>query len=156
MAKNFVRNKDRLMRKLAALHPTIANELNLMNKAAAEQMAEYARQFVPVKTGKLKESIVVTPPGETPPPYSQGGVQGRPVPDNAYAVSAGNSGVRTAHLVEYGTTPHTLGGFFEGAEHPGSRARPFFWPAYRITKRKHKRESAKALTKAIKKVAGIQ
>lgn len=143
------------MRKLAALHPTIATELNAMNKAAAEKMAEYARQFVPVRTGALKESIVVTPPGETPPPYSQGGVQGQPVPENAYAVSAGNKAVRIAHLVEYGSNPHVLGGFFEGAQHPGSRARPFFWPAYRITKRAHRKESNKALTKAIKKVAGM-
>lgn len=35
-----------------------------------------------------------------------------------------------AHLVEFGTAPHVLGGRFEGAMHPGTAPQPFARPAW--------------------------
>lgn len=66
-------------------------------KATMRQLAETSRD-----TGDLINSIAVTGPGETTPPYSQpGGSQ--VVGETSVAVTVGNSGVRYAHLVEYGT-----------------------------------------------------
>jgi HK97 gp10 family phage protein len=74
--------------------------------------------LVPVRTGHLRDSIVVTPPGETTPAYATGG--STTVPENKVAISAGNTAVRYAHLVEFGTEK--------------AHAQPFFWPAYRLFK----------------------
>lgn len=97
----------------AELRRQIAPEL----VAAAEDMAGDMRRFAPEDTGALIASVEVTGPGQQTPAYSQpGGSQ--VVPDNAVAITAGNSDVRYPHLVEYGT-----------ADTP---AQPFFWPAFRL------------------------
>lgn len=146
------RKKDRLLKKLGSLHPALLEALEKANRQAADDMVDLAQHFAPVKTGKLKDSIVATPPGQVPPSYSQGH-DGGAVPQGAYAVSAGNSEVRYAHLVEFGSAPHIAGGIFKGAEHPGASPQPFFWPAYRSIRRKMRGRAGRAIGKAIKAVA---
>lgn len=148
-----VRNKDRLFKKLGELQPATFEVIKSSNRQAAEEMAQTARSFAPVKTGRLRDSIVVTGPGGTPPGHSQGGGAG-PVPEGSYAVSAGNSGVRYGHLVEFGTQPHPNEGMFPGTENPGAKAQPFFWPAWRLVRKGLRAKTTRALNKAVKKVAG--
>lgn len=148
--KFTVRNKDKLFKKLGRLVPAVIDAVDGANHQAADEMADMARRLVKRKTGKLAATITVTPPGGVPPAYSQGG-GGGPVPPGSYAVSAGDKGVRTAHLVEFGTKPHIAGGKFAGAQHPGSAPQPFFWPAYRATKRKHKGRVSRAINGGVKK-----
>lgn len=143
-----IRNKDRLLRKLGALSPRLKGAITEGNRESAHEMVALAKDFVPVKTGKLRESIVATGPGQTTPSYSAGGAM--QVPDGAYAVTAGDRGVRTAHLIEYGTKPHINAGKFAMTQHPGTRAQPFFWPAYRFIRRKMRARISKALGRAIK------
>jgi len=150
MAK--IRNKDRLFKKLGMLHPALFETIEEANHQAADEMVEYAQAFVPKKSGKLRDSIVATPPGQVPPSYSQGGGHA-PVPQGAYAVSAGNTAVRYAHLVEFGTKPHPQGGMFKGTQHPGTPPSPFFWPSYRLVRRKHRGRCGRALGKAVKAIA---
>ena len=96
---------------------------------AMQAMAEPSR-----KTGALIDSIAFTTAGNTTPPYSQpGGSQ--VVPDNAVVVTAGNSAVRYAHFVEYGTSR--------------SHAEPFFWPAYRALQATLAAEIKAAVHKAL-------
>jgi hypothetical protein len=74
------------------------------------------------------------------------------VPEGAFAVSAGNGKVRYAHLVEYGTKPHVNQGRFPGTQNPGARRQPFFWPAYRIVRKKMRARANKALKAAASQV----
>ena len=69
-------------------------------------------------------------------------------------VTAGNSKVRYPHLVEYGTRPHVNAGMFPGTEHPGTQAQPYFWPSFRLLRKRFRGRMTRAMNKAIKKVAG--
>lgn len=99
-------------------------------QAAMRRLAETSRD-----TGALIDSITVTGPGETTPPYSQPGGS-KVVPENAVAVTVGNTDVRYPHLVEYGTTK--------------AHAQPFFWPAFRLYRKRITRRINRAINKAIK------
>ncbi|ABN75401.1 HK97-gp10 family putative phage morphogenesis protein [Cereibacter sphaeroides] len=98
----------------------------------AEQMAATMRAITPKDTGDLAGSIAVTGPGEATPAYSQPGGS-MMVGENQAAVTVGNSDVRYAHLVEYGTTKN--------------EAKPFFWPAVRL----HRAKAAAAIKRAVAK-----
>lgn len=151
--KVSVRKKDELLRKLGKLAPATFDAVANANRQSADEMVDQARSLVPVRSGKLRDSIVATGPGGVPPAYSQGGGPGV-VPEGSYAVSAGNGKVRYAHLVEYGTSPHEIGGKFNGAQHPGAKRQPFFWPAYRLIRKKMRGRATRAINKAAKEVAG--
>lgn len=88
---------------------------------SAESIASTQRALAPEDTGALKDSITVTLPGQSTPPYSQPGGN-RVAGDNEIIVTAGNSDVRYPHLVEHGTAH--------------ASAQPFFWPGFRL-QRKH-------------------
>lgn len=145
--KVTVRGKDELLRRLGALAPSAEKELAAASMTSGQEMVALARSYVPVRTGALRDSIVLTPPGGTPPAFSQGT---RIVPPAAVMVTAGNTRVRYSHLVEFGTRAHIAGGQFAGAEIPGAPAQPFFWPAYRLTSRRHRSRAGRALGKSIK------
>lgn len=150
--KVTVRNKDRLFRKLRDLAPEIQKELGEANAKSAHEMVAIAQSLVPVSTGKLRESIVATPPGELPPAYSQGGTNAQA--SSSWMVSAGNSAVRYGHLVEFGARAHKAGGMFEGADHPGAPAQPFFFPAYRLIRKRMRARASRAINRAVKRIAG--
>ena len=90
-------------------------------------------------TGALIESIAVTMPGETTPSYSQPGGS-RVAGDTEVIVSAGNADVRYAHLVEYGTAK--------------AEAQPYFWPAFRLLKKRLQNRIKRATKKAVKEAWG--
>lgn len=147
-----VRRKDELLRKLGQLAPATGKALAEANKQSADEMVSLARSFAPVRSGKLRDSIVATPAGGTPPAHSQGGGAGV-VPEGAVAVSAGNSSVRYASHVEHGTSPHDNEGRFKGTQHPGAKRQPFFFPAYRLIRKKMRSRASRSINKAIKEVA---
>jgi HK97 gp10 family phage protein len=97
---------------------------------AIKQLAETSRD-----TGALIDSIQMTPGGQSTPPYSQPGGS-MIVPDNAVAVTVGNEKVRYPHLVEYGTSKMA--------------AEPFFWPAYRLLKKRMANRIKRSISKAVK------
>jgi len=112
-----------------AVQPALAKSGDEL-AGAMKTLAETSRD-----TGALIDSIAVTPGGQSTPPYSQPGGQ-RVVPENAVAVTAGNSKVRYAHLVEYGTTKMA--------------AEPFFWPAYRLLKKRLQSRIKRSIGKAVR------
>lgn len=116
---------------------------------SADELADMQRRLSPVDDGDLRESITVTPPGATTPPYSQPGGSKTAGPLQAI-VTAGNSKVRYAHLVEFGAAPHIAGGIFAGAQHPGAPAQPFFWPSYRVLRKRIKNRTSRTIRKAIR------
>lgn len=115
------------------------------------------------KPGALRDSIVATFGGDAPKYAafrSRRQKKGRHStiiqdkdPDMSVTITAGNSQVRYAHLVEFGTAPHKVGGMFEGAMHPGTAPQPFFYPAYRLNKRKIKSRINRAIKRALQEGA---
>lgn len=125
-----------LKRRLDAIPKEIKDELQKTLLKQANDLADSMRQLAPEDTGALKESITVTPGGQSTPPYSQPGGE-HVVPENAVAVTAGDEGVRYPHLVEYGVAH--------------ADAQPYFWPAYRSHRRRIKNAISRAIPRAIKK-----
>jgi len=104
---------------------------------AAEKMADTMRTLAPHQTGALIDSIAVTGPGESTPAYSQPGGSSL-VPENAVKITVGNSAVRYAHLVEFGTA--------------NAPAQPFFWPGFRLSRGTAEKIIKRAILKAIRGV----
>lgn len=127
----------RLQKRLEAIPKAVVAAVRpALEKSGAElvgamkQLAETSRD-----TGDLIDSIEMTTAGRSTPPYSQpGGSQ--VVPPNAVMVTAGNEDVRYPHLVEYGSTK--------------AHAQPFFWPAYRLLKRRMTNRIKRSVSKAVR------
>ena len=127
---------SRVKKRLAAIPKEVKEAVQPSLMRQANQMANTMRRFAPVDTGALRESITVTPGGQSTPPYSQPGGS-MTVPENAVAITVGNSDVRYGHLVEYGTSK--------------TKAQPFFWPAARLHNKKAKTAIKSAIRRAVKK-----
>jgi HK97 gp10 family phage protein len=112
---------DRMNRRFAAVLRNVKEVVEPALVKGAEEIAATQRQLAPEDTGALKDSITVTPPGGTTPPYSQPGGS-RTAKENEAIVTAGNTDVRYPHLVEHGTSQ--------------SPAQPFFWPGFRLTRKR--------------------
>lgn len=112
-----------------ALRPALIKAGHLIADAQ-ETLAESSRD-----TGALIDSISVTLPGRSTPPYSQPGGS-RVAGETEVIVTVGDADVRYAHLVEFGTSH--------------SEAEPFFWPGYRLTRDEAKRILSRAAKKAVK------
>ena len=127
---------SRLKRRLAAIPQEVKDAVQHSLNRQANQMAGTMRSFAPVDTGDLKDSIAVTPAGQQTPAYSQPGGS-MTVPENAVAITVGNSDVRYGHLVEYGTAH--------------AHAQPFFWPTVRLQKKRAQKAIKSAVSRAVRK-----
>ena len=131
---------SRLKKRLKAIPQDVreATVPSLMKNANA--IANTMRQLAPddpaTDAPDLNSSIAVTGPGEQTPEYSQPG-GAMTVPENAVAITAGNTDVRYPHLQEYSNSKH--------------EAQPFFWPAFRLHKKKAERSIKGAIGRAVKK-----
>jgi HK97 gp10 family phage protein len=103
--------------------------------ASAEEMQGMMKHLAPEDSGDLKDSIAVTTAGHSTPPYSQPGGS-MVVPENAVAITVGNHAVRYAHLPEYGTAK--------------AAAQPYFWPSFRLLKKRATNRIKRAISKAVK------
>ncbi|UIJ96238.1 HK97 gp10 family phage protein [Sinorhizobium meliloti] len=102
---------------------------------SARRVAVAQRLAAPEDTGALKRSIAITAPGETTPPYSQPG--GSHIADkHEVIITAGNSDVRYAHLVEHGTAE--------------TEAQPFFLNTFHQMRAREQRLIKRAGMKAIR------
>jgi HK97 gp10 family phage protein len=150
-----VRNVDRLKRKLRAMAPAAKAEIQKALVQSGDEIADVARTLAPKKSGALARSI--------------GATLGQYVPDNSnvrgvaatggghdlsVTVHAGDEEAYYAAFVEFGTAPHRQkSNPFNGGEHPGAKATPFFFPAYRLGKKRAKSRISRAMNRAAKKVA---
>lgn len=148
----MVQGLEKLSRKLRSIPPAAKAAAKKAVVDGAEEVAAMQRRLVPVADGDLKDSIAVTPPGGTTPPYSQPGGSRTAGPEQAL-ITAGNTKVRYPHLVEYGTKAHIAGGLFEGAQIPDIPAQPYFWPAWRALRSRVKGRITRSIKKAIKDAA---
>lgn len=126
---------DRLNRRFAAVMKNVREVVQPTLVQGAEEIAATQRQLAPEDTGDLKDSITVTPPGGTTPPYSRPGGS-RVAKQNEAIVTAGGTDVRYPHLVEHGTSQ--------------SPAQPFFWPGFRLTRTRAQNRIKRSIRKAVR------
>ena len=125
----------RLQKRFEAIPKRVREAVQPALIQSGDELVGRMRALAPEDSGDLKRSIVATPPGQATPPYSQpGGSQ--VAAENQVLVTAGNAKVRYPHLVEY------------GAAH--APAQPYFWPAYRLTRKRIANRVKRAMRKAIK------
>ncbi len=126
---------QRLSRRLEAIPRNVRAAVAPALIKAGGDLANMQRILAPRDTGALQDSIAVTGPGQQTPPYSQpgGSTLAR---ENQVLVTVGNNDVRYPHLVEYGTAD--------------TAAQPYFWPAYRLMKKKLANRIKSAIRKAVK------
>jgi HK97 gp10 family phage protein len=126
---------QRLARRLAAIPKSVKKAVEPALRQSGEELVSSMRNLAPKDTHALEQSIKYTMPGNSTPAYSQPGgstVAG----ENQVLVTAGNTDVRYPHLVEYGTAE--------------AAAQPFFWPAYRLKKKRLSSRIKRAIGKAVK------
>lgn len=125
----------RFQRRMAAIPKAVREAVQPALIKSGDELAGVMRQLAPEDTGDLEKSIAVTPAGSATPPYSQPGGS-TVVPENAVAVTVGNSDVRYPHLVEFGTTK--------------TPAQPFFWPAFRLLRKRISNRVKRSVGKAVR------
>lgn len=149
MAK--VKGRDRLRYVLTKLPKETRLALRAAILSAADDVANMQKRLVPVKTGKLRDSIKVTPGDQDAPRYSQLRSKRQfPDPYLAAIISVGNTDVRYGHLVEFGTAPHVNEGRFPGTINPGTPPRPYFYPGYRASKKRAQNKINRAARQGIR------
>ena len=141
---------DRKMKRM----PDVAKQLiqDAMSQGA-DEIIDMMKRLVPVDNGDLRDSIGWT--WGKKPKYAQAiaAMKSAMAGDLTITIYAGNSKVRYAHLVEFGTAPHINGGMFAGTQNPGVKASPFFFVSWRANRKKVKSRIRRAITKAAKQVA---
>ncbi|HEV7285919.1 MAG TPA: HK97-gp10 family putative phage morphogenesis protein [Kaistia sp.] len=125
----------RLRKRLAAIPAQVKAATQPALLKQAEAMATTMRALAPEDSGDLKDSITVTPAGQSTPAYSQPGGS-LVVPENAVAVTVGDADVRYPHLIEHGTTK--------------MHAQPYFWPSVRLHRKKAQAAIKRAIGKAVR------
>ena len=146
-------NRDRLLAKMARLPPEVRSAIKQAIAQSADELTDAIKRLAPKKTGKLRDSVTQTWGGGKVAHASLSAGAGKGDPDLTVTITAGNGAVRYAHLVEFGTAPHVNGGKFAGSEHPGAKAQPFFYPAYRAYKKRIKGRITRATTRAARSAA---
>jgi len=145
-----------LRRQLDGLRARAAPAMKAALLVAADRIVQRQRSLAPVRRGKLRASIVAS--DGAAPKYASLTTGSRSRASGDFVViSAGNSGVRYAHLVEFGAKPHSLAkgarvaaGSLQdrGPRHPGTRPQPFFFPGYRAERRAAKALIAREMRRA--------
>lgn len=145
---------DRLNRKLTKAIPAAAYRRvkEALEESANEAVAAMKR-LAPVDDGDLQMSISWTwgdaPKGALAIATSKASADGMRI-----TIYAGGGDAFYARFVEFGTAPHVNGGLYAGSKHPGTRAQPFFFPGWRMVRRKVKGRVTRNIKRAIKEAAG--
>ena len=154
MAK--VQNRDRLLKKLADLPTKTRAAIKPAIQQGADEIVAMQKRLVPKRSHNLERSIKSVSGNYTPDNANVRGVGGGGKggdPDLTVHVVAGDAKAWYARLVEFGTAPHINGGKFKGTQHPGAKARPYFYPAVRALRRRVKSRITRATKKAAQQVA---
>jgi len=155
-----------LDRKLKRLPDAAREEMREAIGKAADEIVAMAKSLVPAGSGGRAGSKKASAHGALRD--SIGWTWGRPprgsitlgkvaasqlATDLTATIFAGNNEAFYARWAEFGTAPHTVGGKFAGAKHPGTTAQPFFYPAYRANRKTAGRLIRAGQRRAAKKVA---
>lgn len=146
-----MQGREKLLSRLKAIQGAPRKAARAALETGAKQIVDAAKALVPVDGGALRDSIGYTF-GKFEAGYKNGLKAGGGVddPDLSVTIHAGSKEAYYASFVEFGTSPHDLGGKFKGASHPGTAERPFFFPAYRANLKSVKSRVSRAMRKAIR------
>ncbi len=134
MTDNDQASWDKFRARMQAIPKAVRQQCEPALIKSANELANSMKDKAPKRTGRLADSITVTKPNETTPPYSQPG--GSATAEELEAiVTVGNSDVRYPHLVEYGTSKMP--------------AQPFFWPSARELQKRIKGRLKRTIKKAV-------
>lgn len=132
---------------LRKLKPAIRQEIETATERNAKDVADLARRFMPPDvTGALRRSTKAEG-------YSDG-------PAIRWRVVSGDDEAFYARMVEFGTAPGVRGSTAVNAKgrkrtvqrnHPGTPARPYFFPAYRALRKRVKSRLSRGLSRAKKR-----
>lgn len=138
--------RKRFLLKLRRLKPAVRQEIEGATEKNARDVARLAKRLAPIDDGDLKASTKAV--GET---------------DGAairWRVVSGDEVAFYARMVEFGTAPGRRGDTAVNASgrkrtvgrtHPGTRAQPYFFPAYRALRKRLKGRLSRAFTRAKRK-----
>lgn len=147
-------------KRMRAIPQAVRDAVRPAMERSAEEICTIARGLCPVDDGVLKASI-----GWTWGAAPQGSISLGAVSDGSalsITVYAGNDAAFYARWVEFGTAAHALGKGSDlhgtggrrrrqhGTMHPGAAAQPFFFPAYRLGKKRAMNRIKRAIGKAVK------
>lgn len=158
---------DSLMRKLKAITPKAVEKIEKALDQGADEIVATQKQFAPRERGALIRSIRKVKGKYTPDNPNVRGVGGSKSA-TGITIVAGDKTAFYAAFVEFGTAPHKIrpkpGKSLVVAgkvlppdvaiDHPGSKPHPFFYPGYRINKRRVKSRITRAVKAAAKEAAG--
>lgn len=127
-----------LSKRLEAIPQEILDHIRPALMKGGEDIADTMRALAEGSrdSGDLIDSIAVTGPGETTPPYAAGGGK-RTANANQVLITVGGPKARHPHLVEFGTVKMP--------------AQPFFLPGFRIAGPRVMARISRAISAAIKK-----
>ena len=148
MARVYLKGLPQLKAKLVRLKEQTAESVMPAMGKAAQLIVDMMKRQVPVDHGDLRDSIGWTFGDK--PKYAQAITTAR-FGQTRVTIFAGNAKVRYAHLIEFGTAPHTNAGIFAGSENPGARSQPFFFPSYRALRKDAQKIIRLAIRDAVRK-----
>lgn len=160
-----IEGKERLKAKIAAMSPKTRETISKTLGTSARDMVEAAKRFAPVDSGALRNSIGFTFGDYAADNSNVRGVSGGGGHELSVTIHAGDKTAWYASLVEFGTAAHLIKPREEGGslningrqvdqvQHPGGSARPYFYPAYRLTKKQLKSRIRSAVSRAAKEAA---
>lgn len=153
MARSTILGLAKLERKLRRMPEVAKATIKAAMEQGANEIVDMMRSLAPIDDGDLRESIGWT--WGKRPKYSQvvAVAKSKMAGDLTITIFVGNSKVRYAHLVEFGTAAHENGGMFPGTLNPGTKAQPFFFVSWRANRKAVKSRIRRAITKAAKQVA---
>lgn len=143
-----ITGRDRMRKVLKAIPVEMRKRLREAILAAAEEMAGDMRSLAAVHSGHLRDSIKVTAGDEDPALYER--LKSRRTEKDPELAAIIHVDAFYAPFVEFGTAPHVNAGEFPSTQNPGSRAHPFFFPAYRARKKQVINKINRAARQAIK------
>lgn len=149
-----MQGRERLARRMARLPKTVKAHIREGLEDSAKSITSMQRRLAPRDEGDLEKTITWRWGDENRIAYAIGGAA---APMQVRITAGGRVNgvdVRYAHIVEFGSAPHVVGGIFAGAMHPGTPPQPFFFPSYRAQKRSTKNRMRRAFRKAIAASAG--
>jgi len=150
-----------LNRRMRAIPRLISAEVKPVMEACAAELVALMQALVPVDEGDLRASIGWAWGSAPKGAMVLDSVEAKKNASDRIVIYAGDPVAFYARFVEFGTQAHAVGagsdvakasgksGAQSGAMHPGARAQPFFWPAYRAKKKSIRRRIADAVRRGI-------
>ena len=134
-----IERREQMLAKLRKLPAAVRSEIKQAMAQSADEITAMQKRLVPVRTGALRDSIKQTwgnKPGLSSAGLAVGGAKGGDPDLTVWFTAGGERDGWYARFVEFGTS-----------------AQPFFYPAWRASKRRAKARISRAITRAAKKVA---